>query len=132
MKLTLQTPYRILVGQREITELFAPGVAGTLDILPGHADFLSELGTGILKWKASGGDKHEEAAVTWGFIQIKNQEITVLADVAELSEEIDVKRAEEAAKKAKKILEEGGVDDANFRKHELKLQRAIARQGVGN
>ncbi len=132
MKFTLQTPYRILVGQREITELYAPGTAGTLDILPGHADFLSELSTGILKWKIAGGENYQDAVVTWGFIQIKNEEITVLADVAELSEEIDAKRAAEAAVKARKILEEGGIDDVNFRKYELKLQRAMARQGASS
>jgi F-type H+-transporting ATPase subunit epsilon len=130
MKLTLQTPYRVLIGDKEVSELVAPGTAGTLDILPGHADFMSELQTGILKWKIPGADRYQEAVVTWGFIQIAKEHITVLADVAELSEEVDKKRAEEAAKKAKKTLEEGGVDDTNFRKYELKLQRAIARQSL--
>jgi F-type H+-transporting ATPase subunit epsilon len=130
MKITLQTPYRVLIGEKEITELYAPGIAGTLDILPGHADFMSELETGVLKWKLAGGDRYQEAVVTWGFIQINKEHITVLADVAELSEEIDKKRAEEAAKKARKILEDGGIDDVNFRKYELKLQRAMARQSA--
>jgi len=128
MKLTLQTPYRVLIGQKEVSEVYAPGALGTLDILPGHADFMTELTTGVLKWKSPGGDKLQEAVVTWGFIQISKGEITVLADVAELTEEIDKKRAEEAGKKARKILEDGGIDDVNFRKYELKLQRAMARQ----
>ncbi len=130
MKLTLQTPYRVLIGEKEVTELYAPGSSGTLDILPGHADFMSELDTGILKWKLAGGDRYQEAVVSWGFVQINKEHITVLADVAELSEEIDKKRAEEAGKKARKILEDGGIDDVNFRKFELKLQRAMARQAT--
>jgi F-type H+-transporting ATPase subunit epsilon len=131
MKLTLQTPYRVIIGDREISELYAPGVAGTLDILPGHADFMSELETGVLKWKIPGGDRYQEALVTWGFIQISKEKITVLADVAELGEEVDKKRADDAARRARKILEEGGIDDVSFRKYELKLKRALARQTVG-
>ncbi len=130
MKLTLQTPYRVLVGQKEISELYVPGSAGMLDILPGHADFMSELSTGVMKWKMPGGERYQEAMVTWGFIQITKGEITVLADVAELSEEIDKKRAEDAGKRARKTLEEGGIGDADFRKHELKLKRAMARQST--
>ncbi len=128
MELTILTPQKKLVEKENIDELFAPASVGTLDILPGHANLLSELETGVLKWRQ--GSQWKSAALSFGWIEITDQKIVVLADTAELAEELDLKRAKAALFKAQKKIEEGGLDDGDFEKFELKLKRALARESL--
>ncbi len=125
LTLTILTPQRKLIERENIQEIFAPGFKGQLDILPNHADMVTELETGVVRWKTNVGWR--SATISTGLLQIQNQEITVLAEVSELAEEIDAARAKVAQEKAKKMLDEGGLDDANFKKYELKLKRSMAR-----
>lgn len=126
LTLTILTPARKLIERDSVEEVFVPGVKGQLDILPNHANLVTELETGIVRWKAAGGS-WRQATISTGILQIFGSEVTVVAEVSELAEEIDVSRAQAAKTKAQKMLEEGGLDDENFRKYELKLQRAMAR-----
>jgi F-type H+-transporting ATPase subunit epsilon len=128
MKLTVLSPHRKLVDGESVDEILAPGFAGQLGIFPNHANLVSELETGILKWKQ--GSKTSIATLSTGVLEVFDGNITVLADVAELGEEIDKVRAKVAQEKALKKIQEGGLDDANFRKYELKLKRAMARSSV--
>lgn len=128
MKLTVLTPLKKLVEEVEIDELYAPGVEGTLDVLPQHANFLTELETGVLKWKTE--EKWSVAAMSYGWMEIFDQKITILADVAEMQSDINIDRAVAAEKVARSKIEEGGLDDSAFRKYELKLERALSRQGA--
>ena len=130
MDLTILTPQRKIVEGLNVDELFAPGQAGTLDILPNHANLLTELETGVLKWRT--GSHWTYAAVSYGWLEIENQHITILADVAETADEIDVARAKAAEENARRKIEEGGLDDENFKKFQLKLQRAVARNEISN
>jgi len=127
MELSVITPQRKVVEGVKITELFAPGIEGQLDILPNHANLVTELETGVLRWKTSDG-RNNAAAVSYGWLEVNGGRITVLADVAEMGSDISVERAKAAETKARKAIEDGGLDDSDFRKNELKLQRAMARQ----
>jgi F-type H+-transporting ATPase subunit epsilon len=127
-ELTILTPHKKLVEGISVDELVAPGFKGQLQILSGHADFVTILNTGILSWKGSSGSG--KATISTGFLEICNQKITIIAEVSELPNEIDLARAKAAAEKSQKIIEAGGVDDSDFRKYELKLQRAVARQSI--
>jgi F-type H+-transporting ATPase subunit epsilon len=126
MELSVITPQRKVVEGVKITEVFAPGIEGQLDILPNHANLVTELETGVLKWKTSDG-RQGAAAVSYGWLEVNAGNVTVLADVAELGSDISAERAKAAEAKARKLIEAGGLDDADFRKQELKLQRALAR-----
>ncbi len=123
---SLLTPQKALVEKFQTDELIAPGVEGELEIYPDHANFLTELNTGVLKWKADG--QWKTAAMSFGWLEVFDNQVTVLADVAELSGSIDQERAKGAEKRAREILEKGGVEPEAFGKHELKLKRAMARQ----
>jgi F-type H+-transporting ATPase subunit epsilon len=123
----LQTPGRKLVQRVEVSEVQAPGVKGTLQILPGHANFVTQLETGVIKWRIAGEHELQTASVSWGFLQVKDASVSILADVSELGHEIDKGRAQVAFEKAKKKLEEGGLSDEDLLKYELKLQRALIR-----
>jgi len=127
LNLFVQTPGRKLVQKIEVAEVQAPGAKGTLQILPDHANFVTKLETGVLKWRVPGDHEMQTASISWGFLQIKEGEVTVLADVSELGNEIDKGRAQTALDKAKKKLEEGGLSETDFDKYQLKLQRALIR-----
>ena len=127
MKLTLQTPTQVLLEGIEVDEVNAPGCKGQLGMFADHANYVSELETGVVKWRIPGATEMKTAMVSWGFVQVKDQHVSILADVSELGSEIDKGRAQEAFDTAKKKLEEGGLELEDFEKYELKLKRAMAR-----
>ena len=126
MKLSLYTPARKIVENEAVEELMVPGAKGELDILDLHADFVTELETGFVRWKNEGAWKR--CTISTGFLEIHGDHVIVLSETSELPEEIDEQRARKAEARARAKLEEGGLDDENFRKHELKLKRALLRQ----
>lgn len=125
MKLSILTPDKKLIQDVETNDVFLPGAAGIMEILEGHADMIAQLETGIVKWKEDG--KWHAGALSRGFVEIENQNVNVLAEVAELSDGIDVERAKAALDKAKQKLESAGLGDDEFQKYELKLKRAMNR-----
>lgn len=127
MILNILTPSRKVVVKEECVEAFLPGVEGQLDVFDQHTNFLTELATGVAKWKTKSGE-WKQAAISYGWLEIFDDHINVLADVVEMGFEIDFERAKTAEEKAKLKLAEGGLDDTGFRKHELKLERSLARQ----
>jgi F-type H+-transporting ATPase subunit epsilon len=130
MILTLLTPHKKIVDSQTVDELFVPGAAGLLDIFDLHANLVTQLETGTIRWKSK--DKWSSAAISTGFLEIFNDQVTVVADVSELGPEIDIERAKKAQDKARQKLEEGGLDDTSYRKFELKLKRAMARMSASS
>jgi F-type H+-transporting ATPase subunit epsilon len=107
-----------------VDKVTVPATVGYLGILPGHAPLLAELGIGEIDYKI--GDRTDFIFCSWGFVEVLPDRVVVLARVAELASEIDVKRAEEAKNRAEKILasKNSGMD---FARAELALIRAISR-----
>ena len=125
MDLSILTPHKKLVESEPCEEVFAPGYYGEINVLVNHANFVTKLNTGVLRWKSGGVWK--KATISYGLMEIFDGHISVLADVSELSGEVDTNRARNAEAKARQKVEQGGMDDENFRKYQLKLQRATAR-----
>src|SRR5712664_1329163 len=93
----------VVTGEKEIyrgeaTMVVAPGVDGDMGILPRHAALLTSLKTGEMRIKL--GDEEDAIFISGGFLEVSNDNVTVLADVAEHSEEIDASRADSARQKA--------------------------------
>ncbi len=111
----------------EADELIAPGSEGMLGILPRHAALLTALKPGALRIKLNGAE--EPLFVSGGFLEVSNNQATVLADTAEHAEEIDQARAEEARRRAQDRLAQV---TSNTERAELQaaLQRAIERLRV--
>ncbi len=128
MLFSLLSPQRKLIDAETIDELFVPGVMAQLNILENHANLVSKLETGMVRWRQ--GTTWHKAVISTGLVEVFDNHVTVMADVAELAEEIDVNRAKSALERARKKLDEGGLDDATYRKQELKLKRAMARSEV--
>ena len=102
----------------------APGLEGQLGILPRHATLLTTLSPGALSIKLAGAE--ETIFVSGGFLEVSNNNVTVLADAAEHAEDIDQARAEEARRRAQERLAQtqSNVERAQL---QAQLQRAINR-----
>ena len=125
MKLSILTPTKKLVTDEEITDLFVPGLEGEIEILPQHANFVTELQPGVVRWKTAG--SWQAAAVSFGWVEIFGDTVSILADVGEMSSDIDEERAKRASAMAFQKVSEGGMPDSEQRKYELKLQRSLSR-----
>jgi F-type H+-transporting ATPase subunit epsilon len=113
----------------EVDFVLAPGSEGVLGILPKHAPLLSALKPGELHYRK--GNDETALAIGGGFIEILNNKVIVLADSAERSEEIDLSRAEEARKRAERLLtERSKLSTEDLMMAEASLRRALARIDV--
>src|SRR5678815_5918046 len=107
-KLTLEivTPDRSIVRE-EVEEVELPGSEGYLGVLPGHTPLLTMLKVGEL-WYRVGQEKHY-LAIAFGFAEVLPDRVTVLAQIAEKADEIDLARAEAATKRAEERLSRARV-----------------------
>ena len=123
LKVEIVTAEQLVYSEEDVDQLLVPGVEGELGVLTLHAPLLTMIQPGVLRIVK--GDEEVEMAITGGFIEVRNNRITILADAAERAEEIDEVRAEEARRSAQRRLEEGepGVDRAQL---EAALAQALA------
>jgi F-type H+-transporting ATPase subunit epsilon len=101
-KLRIITPNRI-VFQGEATSLSAPGTQGGFQILYNHAPFISTITIGEIKVKNTNGND-ARFATSGGFVEVKDNDIVVLAETAEPAGEIDTERAKSANDRARERL----------------------------
>lgn len=131
-KLTILTPERRLAEGVEVEEVTLPGSEGQIQLLPGHAPALGTLETGVFSYKALGNASPVHGVISSGFFNVGDDGVVVTAQTLELGDEIDVVRAKAAQKKAEETLQASHLDDHQFKKYQLKLERAIIRQQVGS
>tara|TARA_B100001248_G_scaffold262718_2_gene261474 strand:+ start:19427 stop:19831 length:405 start_codon:yes stop_codon:yes gene_type:complete len=127
MFLTLATPTKKILFEDKATDLFVPAEKGELNILPGHAPLVSTLTTGVLRYKLEGEEKLTNVAISWGFLEVAGDKISVLAETAETEEEIDTTRAREAYKVSQERMNMAGLGENELEKYRRKMQRAQAR-----
>jgi F-type H+-transporting ATPase subunit epsilon len=126
-----------LVFEGEVDIVVAPGSDGEMGILPHHSPVLTTLRPGELKVRQQG--REQIFAVSGGFMEVRPDIITVLADSAEHAEEIDVARAEEARQRAEAAMKSGVpatseaylAAEMALRRSNLRLQVARRRRGPG-
>jgi len=124
-QLEIVTPERLVV-QEAVEEIQIPGATGYLGILPGHAPLITELAVGEISYRADGQTKR--LAVAWGFAEVLPDKVTILAEVAEKAEEIDVARAQADKKKAEDELRAAGPE--GNKEAQAALDRANTRLEV--
>jgi len=125
IQLEIVTPERLVVNEA-VEYIEIPGQTGYLGVLPGHAPLITELAPGELSYRT--GSQTKRLAVAWGFAEVLQTKVTILAESAEKAEEIDTARAEAAKKKAEADLEKSGLEGNE--EAEKALQRAQARLDV--
>lgn len=125
--LEIVTPDRLLVRE-QVSEVTAPGTLGYFGVLPGHTPFLTTLGIGEVSYTQNGQKRY--LAVSWGYAEVGPSQVTILAEIAEKAEEIDVQRAEAAKARAEERLRMAGREDIDFERAEIALQKALIRVQV--
>lgn len=107
LQVSILTPSKVVVKSEAATYLQVPGYLGYLGILPGHTSFVTELGVGELK---IGQGNDNAYFVAGGYLDVNNDVVTVMVDVAEKLKDIDRNRAEEAKKRALARLKQADMD----------------------
>ena len=119
------TPTRLVVTETA-DEVVVPGSEGYFGVLPGHAPFLTTLGTGEVAYRSEREERY--LAVSGGFAEVRNDKVIVLADTAERPEEIDRARAERARERAERRLSGRGAEEAiDYTRATAALARALIR-----
>ena len=127
IELVIVTPERQLLRQT-VVEVTLPGGDGCLGILPGHAPLITELGIGELTYRTKNASEAGLLAIISGFAEVLGDRVTVLAEIAERPEEIDVARAEEAKKRAEQRLASASSDpNMDWGRAAIALQRSLIR-----
>ncbi|NEK57408.1 F0F1 ATP synthase subunit epsilon [Geodermatophilus sabuli] len=113
-----------LIWSGEASMVIARTTEGELGVLPGHAPLLGELAPGgVVRIRTTDGDDMIVAA-HGGFLSVTQRGVSILAETAEISSEIDVERAREALRRA----EEGG-DDPDAMAAARRAQSRLAAAG---
>jgi len=127
IELVIVTPERQLLRQT-VVEVTLPGGDGCLGVLPGHAPLITELGIGELSYRAKNASEAGHLAIISGFAEVLGDRVTVLAEIAERPEEIDLARAEEAKKRAEQRLATASSDpNMDWARAAIALQRSLIR-----
>ncbi|WP_421382060.1 F0F1 ATP synthase subunit epsilon [Bacillus salacetis] len=115
------------VYESEVEMVSTKAQSGELGILPGHIPMVAPLQIGAVRLK--NGNDTELVAVSGGFLEVRPEQVTILAQSAERSEAIDVERAKQAKNRAESRLN-ASKEDIDFRRAELALRRAMNRINV--
>jgi F-type H+-transporting ATPase subunit epsilon len=129
-KLVLEvvTPDR-LVLREDVDEVVVPGSEGELGVLPGHTPLLATLKVGEM-WYRSGSDRHY-LAVAMGFVEVLPDRVTILAQVGERAQDIDVARAERAKQRAEgRIAGPTPAADIDIERARIALMKSLIRLQV--
>jgi F-type H+-transporting ATPase subunit epsilon len=124
LKVDIVTAERVVFSEEDVERLIVPGIEGELGVLPLHAPLLTTIQPGVLR--VVKGEEETTMAITGGFIEVRENRVTILADAAERGEDIDLARVEEARRRAEERLasREATVDIV---KAEMALKRALVR-----
>ena len=128
LQLQIVSADRLLVDEA-VDEVEIPGAGGYFGVLPGHTPLLATLQVGEL-WYRQGQDKHY-LMIAFGFAEVQPDRVTILVQVAERADEIDVARAEEAKRRAEERLArpEVGLD---FERARVALMKSLIRIQVAS
>ncbi len=134
MALPTHLTLRIVAADRSLVnetvdEVEIPGFDGYFGVLPGHTPLLAVLQVGEL-WYRQGQEKHF-VSISFGFAEVQPDRVTILAQIAEKADEIDVTRAEAAKKRAEQRLAQPTMD-IDFERARISLLKSLIRLQVAS
>ena len=131
MKLEIVTPKESLLT-KEVEYISIPSKMGEIGILPGHISLISELTSGVLQYRSSG--KENKIAIHYGFVEVQNDQITIVADEAETADQIDVKKTKENLKIVESNIQEEikklSIDYKKFSEYQIQALKYKTQQKV--
>jgi F-type H+-transporting ATPase subunit epsilon len=128
LTLEVVTPDRAIVAER-VDEVGIPGAEGYFGVLPGHTPMLAMLKVGEL-WYRKGGEKFY-LSIAFGFAEVLPDRVTILAELAERPDEIDVTRAEAARRRAEERIARPSPE-IDYERARIALMKALVRLQVSS
>ena len=113
----------------EARMVVAKSVTGELGILPKHIPMVTPLDISVLKLRHEDGGR-TLIALSGGFMEVRPDPVTILAETAEMADKIDYDRASAAKVRAERRLQDTKLSDLEFRRAELALKKAINRLSI--
>jgi F-type H+-transporting ATPase subunit epsilon len=126
IQLEVVTPEHLLLS-KQVDEVIAPGSDGEFGVLPGHAAFLTTLKIGELQYKID--NAWHYMSVLWGYAEVNPSKVTILAEVAEKAEDINVERAAQKVAEAEQRLQTGGLP-SDVKEAQISLEKARLRKKI--
>lgn len=127
-KVEIITPDRVFyTGDADMIEFNTAD--GEIGVYRNHIPLTTVLVPGVVTIHE--GDVQKVAAVHAGFAEILNEKVTLLAEVAEWPEEIDLNRAEAAKERAEERLQ-NKTTDVDLRRAEFALRKALTRIDIAD
>jgi F-type H+-transporting ATPase subunit epsilon len=117
------------VYESDVEMVSTRATSGELGILPGHIPLVAPLDITSVRLKKDG--KYVETiAVSGGFLEVRPEQVTILAQAAEKASDIDVERAQRAKERAEQRLNDQHQEHIDFKRAEIALRRAVNRISV--
>ncbi len=104
IKFEIVTPERIVLKE-QVAQVTVPTKQGEITVLPNHIPLVASLMPGVIEIKKSD-NSMEVMSVSGGFIEVLKDKVVILANTAEMAEEIDMARVEEAREMAEKHVKD--------------------------
>jgi F-type H+-transporting ATPase subunit epsilon len=130
LQLDIVTPEKKIFSDT-VDTVVIPGVSGEAGLLPNHAPLVTTLAPGELRYVKNG--KEEFLAIGEGFVEISDDNVSVITDLAVADADIDEKAVEEALKRAEEALkskEDGGLSPEAINAMQVNIQKSLAQLGV--
>jgi F-type H+-transporting ATPase subunit epsilon len=125
--LEVVTPSKVEL-QKEVEFLVAPTIDGVVGVLPGHVRLITQLATGVLRYQVNGVNYY--MAVSEGFMEVTPHKVIILAEAAELAENVDVEQALVEKRQAEIAVHRPSGEEINSYQAEIELERAITKLEV--
>jgi F-type H+-transporting ATPase subunit epsilon len=128
LTLEIVTPDRSVVTER-VDEVEIPGADGYFGALPGHTPLLAMLQVGELWYRK--GDEKVYLSIAFGFAEVLPDRVTILAQLAERADEIDIARAEAAKRRAEDRMTKP-VPEMDYERARIAMMKALIRLQVAS
>ena len=132
LQLQIVSADRALLNE-SVDEVVIPGFDGYFGVLPGHTPMLAVLQVGEL-WYRQGQEKHY-LSIAFGFAEVLPERVTVLAQIAERAQDIDIERAERAKRRAEEQLQtarQSPQADMDFERARVAMMKSLIRLQVAS
>lgn len=131
LSLKIVTPEKLILEQR-ISQITLPMATGEVTLLPEHMPYIGTLVPGEARIWEIGKEEESVFALSGGFVELHNNELTILADTAERAEDIDIERAEEARKRALELHKQNiAMDSEEYARTAAILEKEMMRVRIG-
>ena len=128
MTLEVVTPDRSVVTE-QVDEVEIPGAEGYFGVLPGHTPLLATMQVGELWYRKGSGTVH--LSIAFGFAEALPDRVTILAQLAERADEIDVARAEAAKRRAQERIATPAAE-MDYERARIAMMKALIRLQVAS